>query len=105
MLGVAYGGHATADDSTMIVTHSSNGEILNKGDGSIMPIHCSQGKANNFGKGSIVFGSIGYNGNINVEDNTGGVICGGVSDLDSNITNSGKISTNGQGTLTVGLGV
>ena len=105
VLGIAYGGHATADDATMIVTHSNNGEILNKGQGSIMPIYCSQGKANNFGKGSIVFGGIGYNGNIDVEDNTSGVLCGGISDLASNATNSGKISTNGQGTLTVGLGV
>ena len=105
VLGVAYGGYAIAGNSAMIVTHSSNGEIKNNGLGSIISTHCSQGKVKNLGNGSIVFGNIDYNGNIDVEDNTCGVLCGGVSDLVSNMTNSGKISTNGQGTLTFGLGV
>ena len=70
-----------------------------------MPIYCSQGKAKNEGRGNIVFGKIDFNGNIIAEQNTEGVLCGGVSDLSSNMTNSGKISTNGQGTLTLGIGV
>lgn len=106
VLGIAYGGYIKSDGSGSIVSgYASNGSIENLGLSSIMSIHNTQGSAKNYGKGNIVFGKSGFSGQIITESNTEGVFCGGVSDISSNGANCGKISTNGQGTLTVGLGV
>ena len=106
VLGVSYGGSIAATTSgTMVVGYASNGTIKNTGIGSIMSIRNSQGSANNYGYGNIVFGNVDYIGKIEAEENTKGALCGGISDEQNSLTNTGKISTNGQGTLTVGLGV
>ena len=89
----------------MVAGYASNGTIKNTGIGSIMSIRNSQGSAKNYGYGNIVFGNVDYVGKIEAEENTKGALCGGVSDNQDSLVNSGKISTNGQGTLTVGLGV
>ena len=106
VIGTAYGGYIKNSSSGSIVSgYASNGSIENLGLSSIMIIKNSQGSAKNNGTGNIVFGNIDFNGNIIAEENTKGVFCGGVSEISTNTANCGKISTNGQGTLTVGLGV
>lgn len=104
--GAAYGGYLkNSGDGAIVSGYASNGTIENIGIASIMLIRNSQGSAKNDGKGNIVFGNIDFNGSIITGSNTNGAFCGGVSDISNNMANCGKVSTNGQGTLTVGLGV
>lgn len=96
---------AANNTGSVIFGYANNGSIENKGLASILTIRNTQGLAKNHGHGNIVFGDVRYSSAIKAEENTKGALCGGISDNKDGSTWHGDVLTNGQGTLTVGIGV
>ena len=104
--GMAYGGQvSTSGIGSLALGYANNGYIKNSKAGSITCGTVSQGDIINEGEGSFVCGHADYGGKIKTEDNLRGSLLVGVSDRSQYNSNMGSLTTNGQGTLTIGLGV
>lgn len=104
--GIAYGGNiVTSGTGSLALGYANNGEVRNSSTASIICGMVSQGDIRNEGQANLVCGHVEYGGNIQAEGNSDGSLLVGVSDRSQYNSNMGYLTTNGQGTLTIGLGV